>query len=415
MRQINVVSTEAKIPPERACRSHLVNEPTPFEHDELFFSRTDTRGIIVAGNEVFRRISQYEWEELLHKPHNIIRHPDMPKAVFWLLWNTIKRGEPIGAYVKNRAKDGRYYWVFAIVTPIDGHYLSVRLKPSSPIFDVVEKEYNTLRQLEITQQLTPQESADLLLQRLGELGFPNYLAFMATALSEEVKAHDTALKRKVDLNINQFDQLQQEAQSVLALAENIFNAYTQSQYVPLNLKVQAAQLGDQGSTIGVISSNYTIIANEIKESMGHFMHAAHQVSSCVNQGLFLTCVAKVQHEILEQFSQEQSKTEHKDSETNYLQSQRKMYQDKALDGLKNIAQQTASFHQGCKDMKRLAAGLEVTRMMGKVESARLSVSAEGLNELIDDLDIFQSSVSEGLKEIETMNRAIQHNTQTLLQ
>ena len=121
-----------------------VDEEVPFIFDELFFSRTDGRGVILAGNSVFQRVSHYSWNELIKKPHNVIRHPDMPKGVFWLLWDTIKRGDPVGAYVKNRAKDGRYYWVFAIITPVEGGYLSVRLKPSSDLFAVVAQEYKSL-------------------------------------------------------------------------------------------------------------------------------------------------------------------------------------------------------------------------------------------------------------------------------
>ncbi len=86
----------------------------PFDFDELFFSRTDKRGKIRSGNSVFHRISRFEWDELLGKPHNVIRHPDMPRGVFWLMWERIRRGLPTSAYVKNRAKDGRHYWVYAI-------------------------------------------------------------------------------------------------------------------------------------------------------------------------------------------------------------------------------------------------------------------------------------------------------------
>ena len=83
-----------------------VDDEVPFTFDELFFSRTDWRGVILAGNSVFQRVSLYRWDELIRKPHNVIRHPDMPKGVFWLLWDTIKNGEPIGAYVGSFAGGG---------------------------------------------------------------------------------------------------------------------------------------------------------------------------------------------------------------------------------------------------------------------------------------------------------------------
>jgi len=78
-----------------------------FAIEELFYSRTDQSGIILSGNSVFQRVSIYGWNELSGRPHKIVRHPDMPRAVFFLLWDTIKKGQPVGAYVKNRAKDGR--------------------------------------------------------------------------------------------------------------------------------------------------------------------------------------------------------------------------------------------------------------------------------------------------------------------
>ena len=78
---------------------------------KYILSKTDTKGIIEYGNEYFVEISGYSEEELIGKPHNIIRHPDMPKIVFKLLWQRIKNREDITAVVKNLAKDGRYYWV----------------------------------------------------------------------------------------------------------------------------------------------------------------------------------------------------------------------------------------------------------------------------------------------------------------
>ncbi|MBU4567581.1 MAG: PAS domain-containing protein, partial [Alphaproteobacteria bacterium] len=147
------------------------SEESPFGFDELFFSRTDEAGIIRAGNAVFQRVSRYSWDELLNKPHKIIRHPDVPRAVFRLLWNTIKAGSPIGAYVKNRSKDGRHYWVFAIVTPIEGGYLSVRLRPSSDFFQIIQKVYPALAADERRENLDPDASLALLSGQIQGLGF----------------------------------------------------------------------------------------------------------------------------------------------------------------------------------------------------------------------------------------------------
>ncbi|HLT78125.1 MAG TPA: PAS domain-containing protein [Ferrovibrio sp.] len=88
-----------------------------FGEDEIIVSKTDEKGRILYANDVFVRVSGYSENELVGAPHSILRHPDMPRCVFWLLWETIANGEEIFAYVKNMAKTGDFYWVFAHVTP----------------------------------------------------------------------------------------------------------------------------------------------------------------------------------------------------------------------------------------------------------------------------------------------------------
>jgi len=114
-------------------------QPTQIEkvlgEEDFIVSKTDPKGIITYGNRIFIQMSGYSEVELLGAPHSILRHPDMPRAVFKLLWDAIQAKQEICAYVKNLAKDGSFYWVFANVTPsfdsrgtLPGYY-SVRPKP----------------------------------------------------------------------------------------------------------------------------------------------------------------------------------------------------------------------------------------------------------------------------------------------
>jgi PAS domain S-box-containing protein len=88
-----------------------------FRDDEIIVSKTDLKGHIQYANQTFLKISGYTEEELLGQPHNILRHPDMPRCLFKLLWETIQQGNEIFAYINNLAKNGDHYWVFAHVTP----------------------------------------------------------------------------------------------------------------------------------------------------------------------------------------------------------------------------------------------------------------------------------------------------------
>lgn len=88
-----------------------------FDDDELIVTKTDLKGRITYCNDVFIRLASFSEQESLGQPHSIIRHPDMPRCVFGLLWDTIQAGQEIFAYVVNRSKNGDHYWVNAHVTP----------------------------------------------------------------------------------------------------------------------------------------------------------------------------------------------------------------------------------------------------------------------------------------------------------
>ncbi len=121
-----------------------------FEPDEIIVSKTDPKGRLIYVNDIFMRISGYSERELLGQQHSIIRHPDMPRAVFKVLWDTLLSGQEIFAYVKNIAKSGDHYWVLAHVTPsfdADGTVIgchSNRRVPSRKAIKAVEPIYADL-------------------------------------------------------------------------------------------------------------------------------------------------------------------------------------------------------------------------------------------------------------------------------
>ncbi|MFC3053574.1 PAS domain-containing protein [Kordiimonas pumila] len=94
-----------------------VNEELHFVEDEVIVSKTDLKGRITYANDVFCRLAEMPTSALIGKPHSIIRHPDMPRTIFRFLWERLEAGHEIFAYVKNMSATGRYYWVFAHVTP----------------------------------------------------------------------------------------------------------------------------------------------------------------------------------------------------------------------------------------------------------------------------------------------------------
>lgn len=88
-----------------------------FDKDDIIVSKTDLKGVITYANRVFLELAGYTEDQVIGQPHSLVRHPDMPRCVFKLLWDTLAAGNEIFAYVLNRSKNGDHYWVFAHVTP----------------------------------------------------------------------------------------------------------------------------------------------------------------------------------------------------------------------------------------------------------------------------------------------------------
>jgi PAS domain S-box-containing protein len=152
-----------------------INEEIPLDPKRYIVSETDSKGKITFCNDYFMEISGYSQEELIGAPHSIVRHPDMPKVVFKLLWETISKGKNINAVVKNLAKDGRYYWIFTEFEirkdtdtgNIIGYHAS-RKTISKHVIEIIAQLYTKL--LEIEKNEGVEASQKYLINFLREKG-----------------------------------------------------------------------------------------------------------------------------------------------------------------------------------------------------------------------------------------------------
>lgn len=130
------------------------NQENEVKADAFLVSKTDLSGKITYCNKPFMEIAKLNEQELLGKPHNIIRHPDMPRIIFKLLWDKVQNDEEIFAYVKNLSADGSFYWVYANITASKDKngkaigYYSVRRKPNPKALEIIIPLYKKLLELE---------------------------------------------------------------------------------------------------------------------------------------------------------------------------------------------------------------------------------------------------------------------------
>ena len=380
-----------------------LNQESIFDFDELFFSRTNLKGIIESGNSVFQRVSKYEWDELIKKPHNLIRHPDMPRGVFHLLWETILAGKQIGAYVINRSKDRSYYWVYALVSPIDEGFVSIRLKPSSPIFDIVKNKYAELLDYERDRKISPKESQEILLKMIADLGFPSYGHFMNESLTQELEHRQLSMSSPPIQIIYQLREILSHSMELQKKCEDIFSAYKKSAFIPLNLEVQASKIGQEAAPIAVISSNYDQLARQIRVEVQKFVGAGGLVQQKVGACQFDVCSSILQKEMFVTFRDESRPGPIlKEVEMNFLRQLSQKGIAKAKASLNEVDQEFKKFKLVYEEVRELSAALEIVSISGKIEAAKIRQSSAELLGLLNDLSYFNLILIKSLKEIDTI-------------
>lgn len=401
-------------------RRHMepIAEERVFGADEMFFSTTNLKGIIQSGNDVFVRVSGFERADLLGSAHNIVRHPDMPRSVFRLLWNEIEAGRPIAAYVKNMAQDGRYYWVVATIVPYVGGYLSVRIKPTSPFFELARALYVELleseRKIEAgdakRRNAAIAASSELMLARLRAAGHPSYQSFMRAALLAEVRcraaredtpAHtrlskaspgaDPALAavlsacaylgaflnglvERLDTYATLYNRLTDKTKSVSELSDDVG-------LFSLNAVIAATRIGSGDQSLGTVAALMQSNAAASGEVFQHLIANAAAAGVLLEQMFYPIAATSLQAEMLMLFVRELI-----DGAGSVAATQHDLgaLAGCLADGVEQLTvaltDLNAHMHQLGWDIKHVRSNLEITRaleLLGRVESSRL-VNAESV-------------------------------------
>jgi len=332
----------------QSINNNSTHQEARFDIHELFFSITDKQSAIISGNETFVRISGYSKEELVGQFHNIVRHLDMPKVVFKTFWDYLRADKPIVAYVKNRTKNGGYYWVIAAVFPLKDRYVSIRFKPTSAMFTSVKEIY--FRVLMAQSKLDMPQSEELMLELLNKSGYRDYTHFMNTALLGELLERkkllllDDSYLKEVDFGVSEFglcmksiftssktllDQYGRwfekidtfnKIKSMFEEKSLVLNALARDiVLLSLNASIASYKLQDDGGeTFSVLASDIRTNSKENDILIENIYNLSQSLAEFLNETIFLVSSISLQMEMVTFFIKEQvdNKTKVYSSELN---------------------------------------------------------------------------------------------------
>lgn len=417
-------------------------QPQPFEVHESFFSTTDRRGVITAGNRIFARVSGYDFAELIGSPHNIIRHPGMPRCVFRLLWDTAAAGRPFMGYVKNQARNGNHYWVFAVIVPAAEGYLSVRIKPTTPLLAAVESLYRDLLADEEavlggggSESAAAEASLPRLQKEIRGLGHASYEAFGHHALNAEIRSRDEHVAR---LGLRLFPDklatdnhpgfpalgrlhrdtcaayanlsalfplleslvaagagIRRRKDAVLRVAEDF-------RLGALNAQIASVPLGDAGRVTGTIASFLNGHARTLAESVDSLSSYIAEISADVEAVASGLSSARIQMEIALEFLGEiaESRDDVRPlvAKSSDLRECFSATLDTAFAALDDLRVQTKRIRVIREKLRKDVVYLRIAQLLGRTEAVRLP-DAENLRILFEG---FRRQIADAGEEIESL-------------
>lgn len=395
-----------------------MNAPTDVDHevefniDELFFSRTDSRGVIQSGNSIFQRVSEFSWDEMHNAPHKIVRHRDMPRTVFWILWDRLKRGKPVGAYVKNRSKSGGHYWVYAMLTSIEGGYLSVRMKPSSHYFEAVKGIYAELLELEKDPDFKFEDGVSLMQYRMADHDLRDYNHFMATTVVAEMKARNEALGRAQRQGFDSLDRLVSASSKMLGRSADVKSDFNRIRGFPINLRIQSGKFSSVAKLFGVISDDYDRFCRGIETHLTDFTKSSVKVADQLAEAVFLVCTSRFQEEVAKIFEKESDSDDDEDfaNEIALLRKQAEDFSVKTIAAISSCESSAQSFHQISNEVGWLLSGLDLVRILGMAETSRIGEKGETLQKMMSEAERFQSQIQGHLDDLRDLNKTVLDET-----
>lgn len=401
---------------------------------EVLYSRTDSRGIIRAANAAFARVSGHPREAMIGAPHQLLRHPLMPRALFHVLWRGLALGQPAAAYLRNRTADGGTFLAFAIFVPFRDGFISVQVAPQSPLLQDVEAIYASVAAREAEEGADPTRSAAILHRLALGRGFTGYNGLAACALGQELALRSAGVEAGASADVRARgladigDMLCQSMREQVGLIRN-FEAL---QLIPNNMRIVASRLEPAGGPISAISENYESSSAAISQRLRAFVGAddslCERVSCQIGKSLMLLSASRWLSEAdlrsavgpapsllgsdpeapppgfasRAPVTRADGDASPEDPgwamERRLLEGFEQHLHHDAREALRQAEEQGGAHNRMSMEIRRHLLGLDTIRVLGRVECSRMQEAA-GLATTMDHLDAFHAEIKAQLQAI----------------
>lgn len=393
--------------------SVVIDEEIEFDESRLLASVTDQRGVICYANAGFCETARFTLQDLIGAPHKIVRHPDMPRGLFHLMWSRLKAGETVCAYVKNRASDGRYYNTIATVVPVQDGYLSVRSRPRADMHALTMEVYAELRRKE-EEGLSPEKSAEYFETVIRGMGLSGTDDYMHNILDAETSARRAAASVS-ETSSERISDLARAITDGAKTVKEIIGIFGQVRGEPVNLRILAGRMEHSGAAIATISKNYETMASEMYSLVTRLDQTGDgpfaRMREAVHKARFSAQLAD-----LMDIHAKQSADEHETFAANYSEMFVQKADELALAkkaAVSDVASIGATIPETTRLLRRRINGLDLVKLLCRVESGRMGGVDSGLTGIITRLEKAHDEIDHHLTELARISARIDRQSRAL--